>query len=119
MKVNCNGCKEEIRRSHDRCKRYCSSKCQREYYRRKRLKKFKKTLDWSVFGKRQETIKKHFIRTRKHKCEICGISKWNGKKLMLIMDHKDGNHFNQKDENLRLICSNCDSQLPTYRNRRR
>ena len=31
------------------------------------------------------------------------------------MDHIDGNSENNRLDNLRLICSNCDMQLPTYK----
>lgn len=31
------------------------------------------------------------------------------------LDHIDGNSHNHKVENFRLICSNCDSQLDTYK----
>lgn len=35
------------------------------------------------------------------------------------MDHTDGNPTNNRRENLRLVCPNCDSQLPTYKSRNR
>ena len=47
-------------------------------------------------------------------CEICGLTnEWNGGKLVMILDHKDGNNQNHALENLRFICPNCNSQLPT------
>src|SRR5258705_9067017 len=38
---------------------------------------------------------------------------WNGRPLPLILDHIDGNRRNNRLENLRLLCPNCDSQLST------
>ena len=52
-----------------------------------------------------------------HKCTICGISCWNNKDIVLIVDHIDGNPLNNSVSNFRLVCPNCDSQLPTYKNR--
>ena len=42
---------------------------------------------------------------------------WNGEHLNFILDHKDGDASNNYRNNLRLICPNCDSQLPTYKSR--
>jgi 5-methylcytosine-specific restriction endonuclease McrA len=53
-------------------------------------------------------------------CAICGIEdKWNGVTLALIVDHINGDASNNHRDNLRLICPNCDSQLPTYKARNR
>lgn len=41
-----------------------------------------------------------------------------GKPLVLILDHKNGVNNDNRLENLRFVCSNCDSQLETYKNRR-
>ena len=36
-----------------------------------------------------------------------------------ILDHVDGDASNNRRENLRLVCPNCDSQLPTFKARNR
>ena len=52
------------------------------------------------------------------KCEICDQSEiWNEKNLTFILDHVDGDNHNNEISNLRWICPNCDSQLPTYTGR--
>jgi hypothetical protein len=38
---------------------------------------------------------------------------WNGKPLALVLDHVNGNNTDNNPNNLRLLCPNCDSQLPT------
>lgn len=52
---------------------------------------------------------------KEEKCEQCGITNWNGKKLSFELEHKDGNSSNHKLENLEILCPNCHSQTPTYR----
>ncbi len=48
-------------------------------------------------------------------CAICNMKPiWNNKELIFRLDHIDGNNNNNVLENLRWICPNCDSQLPTY-----
>ena len=52
-----------------------------------------------------------------HKCEICGNSEWLGKPILLIADHIDGDPTHNNIYNFRLICSNCDATLDTYKNK--
>lgn len=53
------------------------------------------------------------------KCLFCGLSEWMGRHLVLELDHIDGDHSNNARHNQRILCPNCHSQTPTYRNRRR
>ena len=50
-----------------------------------------------------------------NKCQICGqLPFWNGKEMTLILDHINGINNDNRKENLRLVCSNCNIQLPTF-----
>ena len=46
---------------------------------------------------------------KENKCEICGVSIWQGVQLPLELHHKDGNHFNNNFDNLQILCPNCHS----------
>lgn len=53
-------------------------------------------------------------------CAVCSmLPVWNGKPLTLILDHINGVNNDNRIQNLRLICHNCDSQLDTYKSRNR
>ena len=52
-----------------------------------------------------------------NKCSECGINEYNNKSITLEVDHKNGNHLDNTIKNLRLLCPNCHSQTPTYKNR--
>lgn len=56
---------------------------------------------------------------KENKCEICGVSEWQGKEISCELDHIDGNSNNHLLSNLRILCPNCHSQTETYRSKRR
>jgi len=52
---------------------------------------------------------------KERKCECCGLTEWLGKNISLELDHIDGNCYNHRIENLRIVCPNCHAQTETYR----
>jgi hypothetical protein len=70
----------------------------------------------------RHALKKRIIKDKKieYLCDICGIGPiWNGKPMPLILDHINGKNNDNRVSNLRFVCSNCDSQLPTYKSKNR
>jgi predicted RNA-binding Zn-ribbon protein involved in translation (DUF1610 family) len=64
----------------------------------------------------RQSIKKYILRYSliKYVCSVCGQEPfWKSKKLVLVLDHKNGVHNDHRIENLRFVCPNCNSQLPT------
>lgn len=48
-------------------------------------------------------------------CYECGMAPlWQGKPLVLIFDHNNGDHSDNRLDNLRLLCPNCNSQQGTF-----
>ena len=107
---NCLNCGEECSRA---TYIYCSNKCQKSYERKKIRE------SWYNEGNPPSwrAIKSILFEDRERKCQVCGISEWNGKSIVLEIDHIDGNYENNKPENLRFICPNCHSQTDTYKSR--
>jgi hypothetical protein len=60
---------------------------------------------------RRALIEKSII----EQCEICKmLPTWNNKKLVLQIDHKNGDGLDNRLENLRFLCPNCHSQTENF-----
>ena len=92
---------------------FCSKECYGKFYHKKSLDNILEC--GSISGVSTNVARKALRHIRGEKCEICGITEWNGKIVPLVMDHIDGNSDNNNLENLRLVCGNCDMQLPKYK----
>lgn len=65
-----------------------------------------------------DLAKKYIAEINGNDCSICGVSNmWNNKSLVLVLDHINGIPDDWRIDNLRLVCPNCDSQLPTFKNK--
>jgi hypothetical protein len=90
-----------------------------------RVSQFRKSLDeiLVVDSKyRRSCLKRQLMRENLlgTVCSICGIEPvWDEKPLVLILDHINGVHNDDRIENLRLVCPNCNSQLPPFAGRNR
>jgi hypothetical protein len=52
---------------------------------------------------------------KKRECEICGQNEiWRGKRMSLILDHINGIYNDNRLENLRIVCPNCNATFPTH-----
>ena len=55
-----------------------------------------------------------------YKCVKCNnTGEWMGEKISLEIDHINGVNDDNRLENLRILCPNCHSQTPTFKNKNR
>lgn len=107
---NCRNCgKENQFKGHSYANIYCDNKCQHEYQYKQRL------VEWKETGKIGKGPLKRYLSEQKDGCWECGITEWNGKEIVLELEHIDGNSSNNHEDNLSLLCPNCHSQTDTYK----
>jgi endogenous inhibitor of DNA gyrase (YacG/DUF329 family) len=95
-------------------KEFCSISCAHASRWLKRKQEIART---GIAPSNDRAAKRYLVETYGHSCSRCHITEWFGEPLVLILDHVNGNAFDYVLTNLRLLCSNCDSQMPTWKNR--
>ena len=69
---------------------------------------------------KSDTLKYRLVKEglKQWKCEKCGNEGvWEGKELVLELHHINGNHYDNRLENLQILCPHCHSQTDNFRNK--
>ena len=96
---------------------YKCNKCKSQINRESKLK-LTENLTWNQIidkGKRRRILLKEYNYT----CQSCKNSLWLGKQIPLEVEHIDGNNSNWDRLNVTILCPNCHSLTPTFRNKNR
>lgn len=100
---------------------FCSDECRQEYQYENSVKNWKNG-NYSGCDKNgdpREFLRKYLMEKNNCKCEKCGYDKENpytGKSILQI-HHIDGDCFNNKEENLQLLCPNCHALTENFGSR--
>lgn len=111
IKSICINCLSDFYPTRTSAKKFCCHQCSADY------KVESNFLDWYLHDKYFENrIIRNFLKIlHGYSCSVCGISDWNGRDIVLEVEHISGDSTDSSKDNVCLICPNCHSQTPTYK----
>lgn len=72
----------------------------------------------TVFGSHKLKLRLFKMGLKSRKCEECGWAKQSSDgRVPVELDHVNGDRYDNRIENLRILCPNCHSLKPTHRGR--
>ncbi len=112
---NCMQCSKECFHSYQGKNKFCS----REHFQEWQWSNVSKVKIEQGINTSASAILRYLSERDGYKCSGCQIGEWLGEKIILDVDHIDGNRKNNLPLNLRLLCPNCHRMTPTWGNKKR
>lgn len=115
-KENGNHCKQCNKDIGLKGRKFCNNKCQGQW-RKDNDSTVTEWLSGSNPKNISSGIRRYLLEQVDNKCSQCSWGEVNQttKKIPLEVDHIDGDHTNNDQSNLRVLCPNCHSLTSTYK----
>lgn len=113
--ILCRACASPI---SQKAKIYCSVSCQAKFQTQQMIQNWiDGTWDGSDSQGASRVLKKYLIEQSGNKCSKCKWDRINPvtNKVPLEINHIDGDAYNNRQENLEVLCPNCHSLTPNYK----